>query len=325
MRLQRALPTVCCAGLATLLAGCVVHVDSGGFSSRNEMHFKVKGRPVVDLTTFDGAIEVRSWDKPEVLVRVEARASSKPLLDSIDVAGSSKDSHVVVTASVKETSGWEVSSGGMSRSVRLVATVPVDSEVRLRSGDGAVRVERVHGVIDARTQDGRIIMREVGGDIVADSGDGSVQMEDVDGRCTVSTRDGSVLVSGRLRGDLKASSGDGSVTVRAATGSVITGDWNIETGDGGVVLALPEQLDVKLDVQTSDGRIALNGFTEMPIERLGEGRRLQGVLGSGVGNLRIRTGDGMITLKRSYIPAPPVPPAPPTAPAAPSAPAAPGR
>ena len=216
MRLQRALPIVCCAGLVSLLAGCVVHVDSGGFSSRNEMHFKVKGRPVVDLTTFDGAIEVRSWDKPEVLVRVEARASSKPLLDSIDVAGSSQDSHVVVTASVKETSGWEVSSGGMSRSVRLVATVPVDSEVRLRSGDGSVRVERVHGVIDARTEDGRIVMREVGGDIVADSGDGSVQMEDVDGRCTVSTRDGSVLVSGRLRGDLKASSGDGSVTVRAA-------------------------------------------------------------------------------------------------------------
>src|SRR4051794_34100118 len=109
MQLRRALPLVCCAGLSAL-AGCVVHVDSGGFSSRNEMHFKVKGRPVVDLTTFDGAIEVRSWDRPEVLVRVEARASSKPLLDSIDVAGSNQDSHVVVTASLKERSGWDMSS-----------------------------------------------------------------------------------------------------------------------------------------------------------------------------------------------------------------------
>ena len=42
------------------------------------------------------------------------------------------------------------------------------------------------------------------------------------------------------------------------------------------MLALPEQLDAKLDVHTSDGRIALNGFTDMPIERQGEGRRLQG-------------------------------------------------
>ena len=323
MRLPRALPAVCCAGLASLVAGCVVHVDSGGFSSRNQMHFLVKGRPVVDLSTFDGAIEVRSWDKAEVLVQVEARASSKQLLDSIDVAGSSEDSHVIVKATVKDMSGWEVSSGGISRSVRLVATVPVDSEVRLRSGDGSVRVERVRGVIDARTEDGRIVMREVGGEITADSGDGSVQVEDVDGRCTVNTRDGSVLVSGRLRGDLKASTGDGSVTVRAADGSAITGDWNIETGDGGVVLALPEQLDAKLDLHTSDGRIALNGFTDMPIEREGEGRRLMAVLGSGAGNLRIRTGDGTITLKRSYgavAPAPPAPPLPPTAPTAPVAP-----
>ena len=92
----------------------------------------------------------------------------------------------------------------MNRSARLVATVPVDSEVRLRSGDGSVRVERVRGSIDARTEDGRIVMREVGGGIVADSGDGSVQVEDLDGKCSVSTRDGSVLVTGRLHGGLKA-------------------------------------------------------------------------------------------------------------------------
>ena len=102
--------------------------------------------------------------------------------------------------------------------------------------------------------------------------------------------------------------------------------------DGGLSpLERMPRLDAKLDAHTSDGRIALHGFTDMPIERQGEGRRLQAVLGSGAGNLRIRTGDGTITLKRSYIPAPPVPPAPPTAaappttPAAPSAPAAPRR
>ncbi len=291
-----------------------MHVDSGGYSSREQLHFNVTGRPVVDLSTFDGAIEVQSWSKSEVLVRVETRAASKELLQSIDVRGSSQDSRVVVTVTAQERPGWDIATGGVSQSARLVATVPVDSEVRLRSGDGSVRVERVRGVIDARTEDGRIVMREVGGDIVADSGDGSVQVEDLDGRCTVSTRDGSILVTGRLRGGLKASSGDGSVTVRAADGSAITGDWDIETGDGGVVLALPDLLDARLDVQTSDGRITLNGFPDMAIEREGDGRRLQAVLGNGEGHLRIRTADGTITLKRSYVPGPPAPPAPPPAP-----------
>jgi len=316
MRLHRTLPAVACACLPILLAGCVVHVDSGGFSSREQLHFNVTGRPVVDLSTFDGAIEVQSWGKSEVLVRVETRAASKELLQSIDVRGSSQDSRVVVAVTAQERPGWDISTGGVSRSARLVATVPVDSEVRLRSGDGSVRVERVRGVIDARTEDGRIVMREVGGDIVAESGDGNVQVEDLDGRCTVSTRDGSVLVSGRLRGGLKASSGDGSVTVRAADGSAITGDWDIETGDGGVVLALPDRLDARLDVQTSDGRITLNGFPDLPIEREGGGRRLQAVLGNGEGHLRIRTADGTITLKRSHVPAPPAPPAPPPPPPA---------
>lgn len=307
MRRALVLPAVALGSLLPLLSGCVVHVDSGGFSVRKEQRFRVDGRPTVDLATFDGPIEVRAWDRDEVLVRVESRASSRALLDSIDVTMTQRGRRIEVAATAPETDGWQMRGGGISRTARVVASVPVDSEVRLRSGDGAVRVERVRGVIDARTGDGRIVMREVGGEIVADSGDGAVQMEDVDGRCTVSTRDGSVLVSGRLRGGFRASSGDGTITVRAADGSLVSGDWDIETGDGGVVLALPDQLDARLDVQTSDGRISLNGFPDLPIEREGAGRRLQAVLGSGEGRLRIRTGEGSVTVKRSFVPPPPEP------------------
>ncbi len=315
MRLTNALPAL---AVPLLLGGCVVHVDSGGFSAREQLRFSVEGRPIVEVSTFDGAIEVQSWSKPEVLVEVETRASSQALLKTIDVRGSGQDSRVVVDVTAQDLGGWNLSTGGTRRSARLMVTVPLDSEVRVRSEDGSVRVERVRGGVDARTRDGRILMREVSGDVVADSGDGSVQVEDLDGRCSVSTRDGSVLVTGRLRGGLKASTGDGSVTVRAADGSVITGDWDIETGEGGVVLALPDDLDARLDVQTSDGRIALSGFPDLPIEREGGGRRLQAVLGNGEGHLRVRTADGTITLKRSHVPAPPAPPAPPPPPAPPT-------
>lgn len=320
MRLSRTLPVVCCAGLLPTLAGCVVHVDSGGFSARKESRFTVEGRPIIDLTTFDGAIEVQAWDEPDVLVRVESRASSRALLEEIDVAMTQDGSRIAVTVTAETREGWHFDGGGTGRSARVVASVPVDSEIRLRSGDGSVHVERVRGRIDARTDDGRIVMREVAGDITADSGDGSVQMEDVDGRCTVSTRDGSVLVSGRLVGDLTARSGDGSVTVRASAGSTVTGGWEIDTADGGVVLSLPEALDARLDVLTSDGRITLNGYPDLAVEREGDGRRLQAMLGAGAGTVRVRTGDGSITLKRAHVPEPPAPPAPPAPPSPPTAP-----
>ncbi len=321
MPVARVLPLAACLGIVPLLAACVVHVDSGGFSSRKEQRFSVEGAPIVDLDTFDGAIEVRAWDEGDVLVRVETRASSKALLESIDVQMEQSGSQVTVKAVASEGGGWDLSTGGMSRSARLVASVPADSTIRLRSGDGSIHVERVRGRIDAHTGDGRIVMRQVTGDVVADTGDGSIQVEDVDGRCLVSTRDGSVLVSGRLRGGLKASSGDGSVTVRASVGSELSEAWDIETGDGGVMLTLPEQLDARLDARTNDGRISLNGLPELPIERDGEARSLQAVLGAGTHALRIRTGDGSITLKRAHVPQPPAPPAPPAPPPPPAPPA----
>ena len=294
-----------------------MHVDSGGFSARKEQRFTVEGTPVVELDTFDGAIEVHAWDRAEVLVRVESRASSKALLESIDIDMTQTGSRVDVKVTAPRSDSWDLSSGGSSRTAKVIASVPADSQVRVRSGDGSLHVERVRGRIDARTNDGRIVMREVSGEIVADSGDGSVRMEDVDGRCTVTTRDGSVLVSGRLRGALRATTGDGSVTIRAADGSEVSEDWQIETTDGGVMLALPDQLDARIDARTNDGRIALNGFPDVPIEREGESRSFQAVFGNGAHALRIRTGDGSITLKRAFVPAPPTPPAPPAPPTAP--------
>ncbi|MCC6164017.1 MAG: DUF4097 family beta strand repeat protein [Acidobacteria bacterium] len=299
MRRPRITP-LALAGLPLMLAGCIVHVDSGGFTSRDQVRVAVEGVPTVDLSTFDGAIEVRSWSKAEVLVEIESRASSRDLLDTIDIDSRGDKSGAVVHVTLKDTDGWRFSKHAVSRSARLIATVPAESRLRVNSGDGSVRVVRVRGTIEARTDDGRIVMREVGGDVVAHTGDGSVQVEDVDGRCRVSTRDGSVLVAGRLQGGIEARSGDGSVTIRAASGTIVDEDWHIETGDGGVVLTLPDPVDARLDLETGDGRIALAGFPELSVARDGERRRrLQAVLGDGQATLRVRTSDGTISLKRT--------------------------
>ncbi|MBA2354241.1 MAG: DUF4097 family beta strand repeat protein [Acidobacteria bacterium] len=305
----RVLPAaLACASLVSVIPGCVVHVDSGGFSARKEQRFTVDGRPTVDLSTFDGPVEVQAWDRPEVLVRIETRASSKALLESIDVDLTQDGSRIVVDVTAPDRQGWSMQTGHISRSARVVALVPVDSELKVRSDDGSVSIERVRGLIDARTGDGRIVMRRVAGDITADSGDGSVQMEEVDGDCTVSTRDGSVLLSGRLRGGLRATSGDGSITVKASSGSEVSSDWAIETADGSVTLGLPEDIAAVLDARTEDGRIALHGFPEVAVKKDGNARSMRGAVGGGTRLVHIRTGDGSITVKRLTLPGPPEPP-----------------
>jgi hypothetical protein len=68
-----------------LLAGCEVRVDSDERIAREEKRFTVTSRPDVRVSTFDGAIEIRSWDRNEVLVEVEKRAGDEQALESIQV------------------------------------------------------------------------------------------------------------------------------------------------------------------------------------------------------------------------------------------------
>src|SRR5512140_2986565 len=66
-----------------LAAGCDVTVGVGSdrYLERETKDFKVSGTPEILLTTFDGSIEVRAWDRPEVSVEIEKRGSNKQAVD----------------------------------------------------------------------------------------------------------------------------------------------------------------------------------------------------------------------------------------------------
>ena len=92
----------------------------------------------------------------------------------------------------------------------------------------------------------------------------------------------------------------------AESGTAMTGDWSVSTGDGGVALYLPSDFGAELDAHTNDGSIRneLAVAAEADDDR---GRRdgdeerhtLRRRLGSGGRMLKIRTGDGSIRLKAS--------------------------
>ena len=77
-----------------LATACTVTLDSQSQISRDEKRFTVTGTPTVHLTTFDGAIEIQSWDKPDVLVEVEKRGSTKEAVAALEVK-SSQDGNTI--------------------------------------------------------------------------------------------------------------------------------------------------------------------------------------------------------------------------------------
>jgi hypothetical protein len=283
--------------LGALSTGCTVTVDSHSEIFREEKRYPVTGVTDVRVTTFDGAIQIQSWDKNEVLIEIEKRGPTKSAVTDLEVRGGQNGG--VIELEVRRPRRESFSGIGIHRTAyaRLFVWVPRATNVRARSGDGSITVERVDGQLDLRTGDGRIRASEVSGEMTFDTGDGSVTVDGARGRLSVDTGDGTVNVRGNL-GSVKLHTGDGSVTYRAEPGSAMTDPWEITTGDGTVALFLPPDFGAELDAHTGDGNITDDLSIERPDEEDRRARRtLRGKIGQGGKLLRVRTGDGSIRLK----------------------------
>jgi len=286
--------------LAVLLAGpgCIdlVSADFNKYVEREEKRFSTSGTPDVVLSTFDGAIEIRAWDKPEVEVIIEKRATSKEATAMIEIFADQKGNQVTVDVKTQKTSGFGIHFHN-SRSAKLIVSAPATANVAARSGDGSIDVDHMSGRLELRTGDGSIRGRNLAGDVRAHTGDGSIKLEGINGALDVDTGDGSITASGKMT-SVRARSGDGSVTIHADAGSAPEADWDISTGDGSVTLELPDDFNGELDAHTGDGGIRINDVTLSNVSGKIGRNNVRGRLGSGGRNVRVRTGDGSITLRK---------------------------
>lgn len=293
--MKAVLPTLALATtIPFTLMGCVV-VDSQGHITRDEKRFAVTGTPELRLTTFDGAIEIRSGDARTILVEIEKRGATKEALDELKIESSQDGNRINIDVKRPAHELGLFGVGRMSPTAKLIVTMPTEGNVVARSGDGSIRIEHVHGRLELRTGDGSIRAVDIGGQLTLATSDGSVTIEDVAGELDVDTGDGSVSVAGKPS-SLKLHTGDGSITFRAASGTQMKDDWSMTTGDGGIALYLPSDFGAELDAHTGDGSIRSDlsiGDDESDRNR----RTLKGRIGAGGKVLRIRTGDGAIRLK----------------------------
>ncbi|MEZ5418564.1 MAG: DUF4097 family beta strand repeat-containing protein [Vicinamibacterales bacterium] len=286
--------------LAAALGGCTVNVNTEGVTAQETHTFTVGGAPTVTLDTFDGSIQVHSWDRAEIEVVVEKQAQDDGLLQQITVEKSQDGDHVTLRVQGPARGGRDGIQIGVvySPSARLRVAVPRTSTLDLRSGDGSITIEDVSGAVNARSADGSITGLRVAGDLRARTDDGSIRLREVNGRVDVETIDGSVVVEGVVT-HLRAKSGDGSMRVTLEQGSAVAADWLIETDDGSVEVRLPKGLAAEVDASTGDGRIR-SSYPGLDVpgrsddDDRGDRRTLKATLGGGGAVLRVRSGDGSI-------------------------------
>jgi DUF4097 and DUF4098 domain-containing protein YvlB len=262
--------------LALFSSACVdlVGADVGRYVEREEKRYTVTGRPELNVSTFDGRIEVRPWDRSEVDVVIEKHAGSKESAASMVVDARQTGNQITVDVRMPHERHLSFMFG---HTAKLIVSVPRASDLTARSGDGSIDVEGIDGKIDLHSSDGRIEAHAVAGDV------------------SVSTSDGSIRLDGNFTA-LRARTSDGRIVISTSSARADK-DWEISTSDGTITFDMPKGFGAELDARTSDGRVHLEDVTVSNVTGSLRKNAVQGRLGDGGAAVRIRTSDGSITLR----------------------------
>jgi DUF4097 and DUF4098 domain-containing protein YvlB len=165
------------------MAGLVLIASpaSANPGDRVEKHFAVQSKPKITVRSSNGRIQVKAWTKNEVMVAWTNR-SGKSAVDT-EEAGN----RVEITT---QEAGGNISAEDLKTDFEI--TVPVESELHVRTDSGNVTVESVHG------------------DMTFDTVGANLQLTDVNGYVMAKTIDGS-LVCTRCSGKLEANSISGNM------------------------------------------------------------------------------------------------------------------
>ena len=288
--------------LVVLFAGCEVNLNSEGIVSRDTKKFTVTGTPEIELATFEGSIEIHSWDRSEIEVEIEKRAMDQETVDDMTVTAEQQGNRVVVKVAgpSRGSDSDRVQIGiHFSPSARLRVVLPRTSQLTASSGDGSIVVEDVDGKLTLRTNDGSVRGSRLSGAIHVRSGDGAIRLERVEGALDVETDDGSITLEAKPS-VLRARTNDGTIRLEVQPDATATEDWDLQTSDGSVILTLPSDFNALIDAETRDGVVRAS-HASVRDERRGDSdddrRILRTTLGSGGKTVRVRTGDGTIRIE----------------------------
>ena len=238
--------------------------------------YAITGKPDLRVETSDANIHVDTWDQKTIEARVTSehyKIGEHGLKIEEHQSGDSVEIQIHFPHDVHI-----INFNFHGYRVDVEIHMPREGRVNLHTGDGAIRLANFKGDMDLQ------------------SGDGHQDIDAVDGTLRSRTGDGRITATGRFD-VLELSTGDGRIDARALSGSAVTSNWNLHTGDGSVTLEVPANFAADVDLHTSDGHIE----ADLPVSvegRLSE-KNIHGKINGGGNLVTVHTGDGSIRLQKS--------------------------
>lgn len=268
---------------------------------------KLAGGGRVALETFNGAIEIRGWDREEASIEVVKYASRQETLSLMDVDIMADGSSLRVRVRRPEGN----CNCGASLSLRLPRKIILEDA---RTTNGAVTLESVEGSGRATTSNGAVKLWDVAGDWTLRTSNGAVELDKVSGSMTARTSNGRIRLSAlRGRADLETSNGSIDADIpepqqgapfvfRSSNGSVTVklrrwagNPLRISTSNASITLVLPDGVNAEVRASTTNGRVTSD--FEVAARDFGK-NRLEGRLGAGGERIELTSTNGSIRLVR---------------------------
>jgi DUF4097 and DUF4098 domain-containing protein YvlB len=219
-----------------------------------ELSLPVVGNALSVDATPNGGISVRGWDRADIQVRARVTANADTQQEADAIAADVR----VLTDSGRIRSEGRLSGSHGGWSVSFEVMAPAQHGLTLRSQNGGITVNGVHGDIDMETANGGITLSDVNGEVRGRTTNGGVQI------------------------DL---SGDGWVGQ----------GLDVQTHNGGIRLSVPDGYSARLEAGTNNGGVRCDFpvTVQGTIDR-----NLSADLGRGGVPLKIRTVNGGVSIVR---------------------------
>jgi hypothetical protein len=270
----------CLLCLNMLLAGCVINLGSCSMRAKYERTVQLSAPlspgSTFEATTHNGSITINGADVAEC--NLTATIVTRAVTDEEAIELSDKVNVTLVPSGNRLTVKIDKPTNLINKSVSVSLDVelPNQTDLKLITHNGAVKITDINGRLNATTHNGKITT------------------ENVAGTTTLKTHNGSVTCN-EISGDSQMTSHNGSVKAFYADSASSTCDISMTTHNGSIELATPPDYSAQVKASTNNGSIN----TDLPITVTGKvsKSKLTGTIGTGEGQLNLETYNGSIRIR----------------------------
>ncbi|HTX19468.1 MAG TPA: DUF4097 family beta strand repeat-containing protein [Bacteroidota bacterium] len=280
--------------------------DEPSTNRHMEKDFSVKSGGALHLETDAGDVDIESWDKEEVLVKVDIEGSDRRS-ERFDVKFSQDGDRVNIIGKADDNNFFKWNLGDLDVSYHILVprnftikastsggnmtTTNIAGDVRLETSGGNVSVSSIDGVVTINSSGGNLDARKIKGSLKGETSGGNVKATTVQGDVDVETSGGEIDLAS-IEGAVHGETSGGGVTL------TLTGEnkgVDLHSSGGDINIFVSDSIAANLEASTSGGKVRC----ELPITVKGEmsDDELRGRINGGGNVIRAETSGGDIRIK----------------------------